>query len=208
MKSAVAIVFILFYLISIAQNNDLPSFAEPGKCYVQSITHDFFESKDTTLFVYTGNKTGVDLVKYVEIVIDPGTTKWVKDTVNSKCDVPYEDCFIWKLVKFPKIFEAYHIVTDTNCVKNFKEVSITQKVYISIGGRSVWAEVLCEKQARPKLIRKLKRKLIELNYLKKSKITGIMDKKTDYAFMQYQIEHGFPPAKLEITTLRHLGLHF
>jgi len=191
----------LFHLKAVTQtiqNDDLPPFAEPGKCYAQAISHNYFKPIDTLILVYTGDKLIQTGVEFVEILIEPNMRKWVRDTIER----------LWFQVDIPAIYKGYYIVTDTNRLKSFKKISVTQKKLISEGGRTSWVETLCRKYIKPKLIRKLQRKLVKSGYLNKSNISGIIDENTKYALYKFQIENGFPPATLNIMALKHLGLHF
>jgi len=185
---------------------DLPPNAEPGKCYAQCITSDRYSHETEQILEYTGSDYEAEGVKKKTILLSKATTIWEKGKADPNCKSQNpQDCMVMCLVDIPAVKETYYIVTDTSTNKQFKITEIQKKSLISVGLRTGWVEVLCEKDITFKKIRAVQQALTDKGYSVDA-IDGIMDASTKSALVKYQKNNGLPEGNLNIETLKNLGV--
>jgi len=83
--------------------------------------------------------------------------------------------------------------------------TVNKRVLASVGGRTGWVEVLCDKDITYNKIRAVQQALKAKGY-NVGTVDGIMGAGTKAALTKYQKDNGLPEGNLNIETLKSLGL--
>lgn len=182
------------------------------KKYAQCIFTDLYKYDTLKIFEFTGKDIEATNVKKEVITISQATTKWEKGKPDPNCTASPPDtaCMVMMLVDVPAVKKTYYVVTDTLKNKAFKTTEVPFKTLFSVGGRSGWVEVLCEKNINGAIISKVNQQLIDLGYLSENLIVDKqkVGQETKDAIRKYQEYYGIPiGGTLNIPTLEHLGLY-
>jgi hypothetical protein len=217
MKFHIKVIFTLILIQNLISGQCLVAqiiIVDSSKCYSQCIKPDIYDTIFTYKYLFTGDplKEELDfLIDTIKIEIEPPYTKWEKRKADKGCfSYNPEDCMVWCMVEYPgkNKIETKFYIRDTLQTKNFKVLKNMEIFILEEGGTEKSMQIVCENDIKPELISKLQAFLISENYLNKKGLKkGKLDKKTNNALEEFQIENGLYYGALTIETLERIGLN-
>ncbi len=202
MNSKSTFLLLLSYFIlltnSTAQNDNLPTGKEPGKCYAKCKVPKL-DSEIIVFSEYTGVKTNNSTEKYT-FEYFPNQIIFIKNNTKDNSD-SWEKLY----VSLDEPLE-YWIVADTSLEKNYK---ITTLKFVDFEEHTLakeeWREVLCDSKITTTIVQKLHEKLSNLGF-ECGSLANTITPKLKTALQQYQIANQLPIGQLNVETLKKLGI--
>jgi hypothetical protein len=200
MKYCIAVIFILNYVSTFCQENELIGY-NLNKCYDFSLLNEKVDTIKTTIFEYTGEDFNNEYICQELIITTPKTNKWVK-LPKTNCLLPNkEDCLVWTLAEIPETSQEIYIVKDTSKVKDF----IIRTVYTLFSKADFSRyEIVCSHLVTPSLITKIKKSLFYEGF--SIKINGAIDDEFWTTLIKFQEKKKLRPRALDYETLRILKI--
>ncbi len=180
-----------------------------GKCYARAQPKNSYETYFKDYAIYTGNESEetVDL-EYVELIIKPASTKWVKKKADINCiSENQDDCLVWCLVEIPPETEAFTILIDTTQSKNYEVKSLRYEELSEQGDIviNVWTAVLCKSDITVDVITQIQSALVAEEYLT-AQTEATFNDQTKEALAEFQRDNNLAVGQLDFETLSILGV--
>lgn len=206
------IVFCFIVSITFAQApGDLPPNAEPGKCYAKCLIEEAYEEYEIEVPVYTGDTNDKTVKrKKKKIVLQEGTTRWVKKKVDPNCESKDpNDCLVWYLEKVDRIVEERIVVKKPSKTTEYEMEVFTIRELNREGGFTEWKEVLCANEVTSYIIEQIQSALISEGYLQSGRFkNNRIDGFTKEALKEFQIDNDLPVGNLDLETLDALEIYY
>jgi len=210
MKIKLTALFCFLGSFAFAQSpGDLPPNAQPGKCYAKCLTEESYEEYEIEVPVYTGDpKSKKPKRKKKTIILQDGSSKWIKKKVDPNCDSQdHDDCLVWFLEEIPAVKVKRVIVKDTSKTSEYvMEVFTIKETNL---GDTNWREVLCANEVNDYVIAQIRSALVERDFLLfKFGADNILDREAKEALKEFQRENNLPIGNLDFETLDFLGIEY
>ena len=166
-------------------NIDLPINGELGKCYAKCLIPNTYEPRKEIYILYTG------IDKENNPLIEKRILELYQDDKTKGNET--------------KLYENIHVVKDTQQCKEFILREFTVNKIVKLGGFTEWQEILCRSKITEKLVLKVQDVLTASGYLKDHK-TGILDRETKDALLNYQKVNTLPTGHLDKLTLKRMTI--
>lgn len=181
---------------------------DPGKCFAKCMIPDKVDIDSLFVLVYTGDDFEAKGIKKKKIILQEGSTKWVRRKADRNCmSSNPDDCFVWCLIDEDRVVEEVYEVTDTILVREYEQKIFEKKKIVKKGGLTEWREVICNNDVTPDLFKKVQTALLDKGYdIGPQGIDGIVSRETKEALVKYQKDNGLPVGQLDVETLEALGV--
>jgi len=180
---------------------------EDGKCYAKTLAEDQYDEYFKDYAVYTGDESQEEVdIEFVELVVKPGSTKWVKKKADRNClsDDP-NDCLVWCLVETPPETKEFKVLVDTTQSQNYEIQTVRYEELAKKGGHTVWTAVLCQGDITPGIMSQIQNALVAEEFLTEQS-EAVMNSQTKAALTKYQRDNNLPVGQLDFKTLEALGV--
>ncbi len=200
---------LIFCVNSIVAQPDMGFPHEPGKCYAKSLIPDVVAfSHSEEYYVYQGDSLDADFLKYIELTIVPGFSKWEKKMEDGCLKPDPKDCLKWSLTAIPEEIIAFYEVVDTSKTSDFKKEVYEINTLVQSGGTTEWREVVCDGRVSRKLLKQLRKSFIAKGYDLSDENSGQFEKELKATLVKFQKSNSLPIGNLNLETLALLGIEY